>query len=240
MSVSMSTELMAMLQDCGAPDSFAEYLTALGIINGNVLALFSPDETHYNQHLIDPFIHGTTIGTVDHKTDTHAYSTAAILTQIRTECILKQTAIMIKNKNVPQMPPMQAGTTPPEHSVAPNTLKPGVWHTQIRKFEMTQLNGEDRSFPAEILLGAETILSRLLHEHLISKQYTPLRIGEILQSRAYTSSGQVNRWAQQPKRQKFSIDSDNMLSTVAEEPWTPTTETAIADGLKAAKWAFIF
>ena len=121
MSVSMSTELMAMLQDCGAPDSFAEYLTALGIINGNVLALFSPDETHYNQHLIDPFIHGTTIGTVDHKPDIHAFSTAAILTQVRTECISKRTAIMITTKNVPQMPPMQTGNTPPVHSAAPTT-----------------------------------------------------------------------------------------------------------------------
>ena len=60
---------------------------------------------------------------------------------------------------------------------------------------MTQLNGVDRLFPSEILLGAEAVLARLLHEHTSSKHYTPLKLGEVLQARAYTASGQVNTMA---------------------------------------------
>ncbi len=72
-----------------------------------------------------------------------------------------------------------------------------------------------------------------------SEQYTPLKLGEVLQARAYTASGQVNTMAQKPKKQKFAIDADHVLSTMPEEPWVPATHTAVTDGLTAAKWAFL-
>ncbi len=40
---------------------------------------------------------------------------------------------------------------------APKTLSAGVWTTSIRKYEQIQLNGMDRVFPSEILLGAEAV-----------------------------------------------------------------------------------
>ena len=232
-----------MLSDNGAPTTMNDYLLAMRIINPNVLAVFSPDEAHYRQHLVEPFVDGITIATVDYKTDAHPATTTAILLNIRSECLSKRaTAVALANSVVltPPFPPTMPAAGTSDTTTVPKTLKAGVWNTQIRKYEQIQLNGEDRSFPAEVLLGAESVLARVLHEHLTSKQYTPLKLGELLQSRAYTSSGQVNNMAQRPKKQKFAIDSENMLSTVCEEPWTPATHTAVTDGLTAAKWAYIF
>ncbi len=54
MALTLNAELTNMLADSGASPKFGEYLFAMRIINWNVLAVFSPDETHYKQHLVEP------------------------------------------------------------------------------------------------------------------------------------------------------------------------------------------
>ena len=85
----LTADLEQILMDSGATTGMNEYLLAMRITTPNFLAVFSPDEPHYRTNLVDPFVNGIKIGTVDHQTDIHPASTAAILLQVRTECVVK-------------------------------------------------------------------------------------------------------------------------------------------------------
>ncbi len=169
----LNADLEQILMDSGATTGMNEYLLAMRITTPNVLAVFSPDEPHYRTNLVDPFVNGIKIGTVDHQTDIHPASTAAILLQVRTECMVKRAAATAAAFVPPAAPAMALVTASAPSSSVPKTLNAGVWTQQIRKYEMIQLNGVDRVFPSEILLGAEAVLARLLREHTSSKTVHP-------------------------------------------------------------------
>ncbi|OLQ06495.1 Glycine cleavage system H protein, mitochondrial [Symbiodinium microadriaticum] len=57
------------------------------------------------------------------------------------------------------------------------------------------LDGKPRQFPTRRLAGADAVLSRIYHEHTVSKAYTPLLLGEILSARTWTSADELNKLA---------------------------------------------
>ena len=191
MALQLHPDLDQIMQDSGATAAFTQYLLALHILTTDVMALISPDEQHFLAQIITPFINKVSVAGVDYQSDINEHSSRAILLHIRSTCVdlrnakqARATAALLQGVQPPQPPaqPPTASTT-----TVPKTLAPGVWHQQIKKYTSVQLHGVDREFPSTQLLGAESVLARLLHEHTSSKQYTPLKLGEILQARAYTS-----------------------------------------------------
>lgn len=84
-----------------------------------------------------------------------------------------------------------AATTPAVDKI-PKTLPAGVWMSLVKAYNEIQLNGRDRSFPVAELLGSECVVARMWREHNVSKLYTPVGLGEIIQRRSFTASGDVN------------------------------------------------
>ena len=230
MAIALQADLEQILQEAGATQAFTDYFVACRILTPDVVALLSPDADHFTTIFVDAFVNRVTISGSEFQTDIQEHATRAILLHIRSRCLEYRAARQAKAAacllpSTQQLQPQQQQQVPPPttSSAVPKTLQPGVWNQQISRYNKIQLNGVDRDFPCLQLLGAEQVLARLLHEHTCSKQYTPLKLGEILQARAYTSAGQVNWMATRAKRQRLQLDGDNTLSSAADEVWTPGT-----------------
>ena len=121
----------------------------------------------------------------------------------------------------------------------PKTLPAGVWSQQVNKFNAEKLRGRDRSFPEEMLLGAEVVLARMWHEHHVTKMYTPTSLGEILAKRSFTATGEVNMLAKNPKKSNVLTIEDEQLVQEDEKVWSPRSVLSIMDGIEAVVWAWI-
>ena len=118
------------------------------------------------------------------------------------------------------------------------------WAAQIDVYNNRLLDGKKRRFPENMLAGAESVLARVWHEHTKTKAYTPITLGEILQKRLFTASGDVNPLTL--PRQSSAAASGQALRLVngkvvsVEDPqWAPRSLLAIIDGVDAARWALI-
>ena len=80
-------------------------------------------------------------------------------------------------------------TVDPDEKI-PKTF--AYWAAQIDVYNNRLLDGKKRRFPENMLAGAESVLARVWHEHTKTKAYTPITLGEILQKRLFTASGDVN------------------------------------------------
>lgn len=97
-----------------------------------------------------------------------------------------------------------------------------------------------RQFPVAELLGSECVLARMWHEHNVSKQYTPISLGEIIQRRSFTASGEVNPLVKSAKKSTaLSLDEEQHLVQSEDPEWAPKSLLAIIDGVTAAKWAMV-
>ena len=123
------------------------------------------------------------------------------------------------------------------HRVLSTTLRPGQWAEQVEKYESSWSR---RSFPLKMLLGAESVLDRFLHEANSSRLFTPVGLGEILKNRAYAASGQLNVLAQkfEDKALGWRHTGDTAELVEANKQYVPKTQWAIIDGLEAVKWAY--
>ena len=135
--------------------------------------------------------------------------------------------------------PATTSTTTDKDAI-PKTLPPGV-HTQlVEDYNNITLDGEKRTSPEKILLGADKVLARMYHEHHTSKHYTAVTLGEIMSQRVLTSLGTVNS-----NRKKDDLDKrlilDNKQQLVAKEApdWDVRGVSMIMDGIEAVKWAWI-
>lgn len=54
----------------------------------------------------------------------------------------------------------------------------------MKRYKSIQLDGRDPSFPVHELMGAETILAKMWHELSVSKNLSPIFLGDILQKRS--------------------------------------------------------
>ena len=61
-----------------------------------------------------------------------------------------------------------ASAKPPEK--VPTSLPPGEWHRLVTSYNEVTLARRQKTFPMEQLLGAESMIARMLHEHRVSKQ----------------------------------------------------------------------
>ena len=118
---------------------------------------------------------------------------------------------------------------------------PGAWAQLLQNYNKAQLHGEDRCFPQHEIIGSEATLARMFHEHQTTKMYSPIMLGEIVQKRSFTASGDVNSLSAKAKTPKALTIEDDQL-TYQEDPttWTRRSLLAVLDGLQSIKFAMIF
>ena len=68
-------------------------------------------------------------------------------------------------------------TTSDKDSI-PKTLPAKVYTKLVNDYNKIQLDGEDRTFPEKMLLGAHEALARMYHEHHITNHYTATPLGQ--------------------------------------------------------------
>ena len=89
-------------------------------------------------------------------------------------------------------------------------------------------------------LGAEQVITRMWHERHVSKNYTPLQLGELLQARSFSASGEVNPLLKSPKKTGvLLVDEERNLVESDDPTWVPRSVLSVLDGLQAARWAYI-
>ena len=123
---------------------------------------------------------------------------------------------------------------------APKALPPGIYADLVEAYNRVTINGQRRTFPEKLLLGAEKIIARMWHEHVKSKCYTGVKLGELLQHRHFTATGSVNnRVTDKTNETVLTIDADTKtLIEKNKQEWDPHTLLMILDGLEAIKWAW--
>ena len=212
------------------------YLEARGLTTLRLLAHAAADESAFTEAIVAPFIAGFQVGDVDHKHDGDRVLITALFTIAWTDA------------RASGAPPAQPAPPAALHAPAlpaagpvkiPITLAMGEWRSYVDRFE--ERWGGKRRFPVDVLLGAESVLARLLHELHVSKTFTPLGLGEILAVRAYTASGQVNPYATRKLGTQalgLTVKGGTTELAVRETEYDPRTVWACLDGLEAVKWAF--
>eukprot|EP00435_Cladocopium_sp_Y103_P054359 s601_g17.t1 len=123
---------------------------------------------------------------------------------------------------------------------APKTLPAQIWQKQVSRYNAVTIEGRPRRFPEREVLGAEQVLGRMWFEHTTTKSYTPTGLGEILQKRSFTASGDVNPLQKQTKSvQLLRIEDDCLVQDEEGKSWTPRSILAVLDGVNSIRWAWV-
>ena len=86
------------------------------------------------------------------------------------------------------------------------------------------------------------MLSRIYHEHTVSKAYTPLLLGEILSARTWTSADELNKLVaggREPSGGALQVVAGNVVAAEEKKAWEPRGVMAFLDGLEAVRLAWI-
>ena len=110
----------------------------------------------------------------------------------------------------------------------------------IDRYNAVTVNGEQRFFPEQELLGAESVVARVLYEHRTSKLYSPVGLGEVLQRRSFQSNGEVNPLAKRARTSKLSVEDGVLKEEAAnDDDWAPRGYLSLMDGLNSIRWLYI-
>ena len=240
------TTISDLATEAGAGSDLVEYLEDRGIKAPATLALLARDEPEFETILLQPLMTGwkKRNGDIISVNDAEKPIARAILKHMwnlaRTTWTAQQAAM---SSMLPSTPPpstgTSAGTTATKDDKIPKTLPAGVWSAAIQRYEAQQIGGADRTFPTQELLGAESVLARIHHELTVSKLFTPVSLGEILQRRTFQASGEPNSLAKkESKPTTFTVTNDQLVAT-EEQQWQPRSLLAILDGLSSIRWAYV-
>ena len=237
------TSLAQISRDAAAGDVINEYLDIRGIKTPATLALLSRDEAHLEQTLIQPLLQGwpRADGTAITVPDKDKPIAKAVLLHMwmmaRQSWEATQLAAQAKTAPPPSTP-SNAATAPTEDKV-PRSLAPGRWTSLVQDYQSQQIDGQDRVFPVQELLGTETVIARVLHEHETSKSYTPVLLGELISIRTFQANGEPNPLAKRERNVTKLTLTGEQLVAAPEEPWQPRSVLAILDGLASIRWCYI-
>ena len=232
----------------GAGQEISNYLDARGIKAVATLALIAKNEESLMRNLIQPLMGTYTKGALTITLQPEEQPIAeAILRHMWQEARMwwqKRQADMAAASQAPAAPIIASAVGGVASQAAapdkvPKSLPPGVWSQQVIKYNKITLNGRERRFPEQQLLGAESVLARIWYEHQTSKQYSPTGLGDILSRRSFTATGEVNQLAKNPKGSKVLTVEDDQLVQEEERSWSPRSVLAVMDGIMAVTWAFI-
>ena len=231
-----------LANEAAAGKELRRYLESRGIKAVATLALIATSEDELSKTLLEPLLAGWKLPDGDVirlPPDEHPIA-KAILTHMwmLARQSWQASVVAATPTAVATSPAASASPATATADKVPKTLPPGTWQSLVRAFNATQLHGRDRCFPVEELLGAECVLARMYHEHHVSKTYTPIGLGEIVQRRSFTAAGEVNPLAKSVKKTTaLSLDDDHQIIQSDDPEWSPKSMLAIIDGITAVKWA---
>ena len=239
------TDLEDLLNEAAAGPDIKKYLLARGIKTIGTLALVAKDEEALARHIITPLTSGWGSGSdaVTIPRDEQPIAAAVLLhawTLARTSWA-KTLAASTPSPGpaTPASLSLGASPTSTSESKVPKNLPAGKWTELVNSYNAVTVAGRPRSFPVREILGAECVIARLWHEKHVSQLFSPLLLGEILQHRSFTASGDINPLAKTGKKQTaLSLDEDRQLVETEEQTWSPRSVLSVLDGITACRWAF--
>ena len=125
----------------------------------------------------------------------------------------------------------------PSAAAGPPPKSFDAWGPLVQAYNAKLLDGKPRQFPTRRLAGADAVLSRIYHEHTVSKAYTPLLLGEILSARTWTSADELNKLAAGGR--EIQVVAGNIVAAEEKKAWEPRGVMAFLDGLEAVRLAWI-
>ena len=164
-----------------------------------MLALIAADVNNFENKAVKKFIDGHIFGGTEFKNTNDEDVVRA--TMIATWQIARRThdnEFNTATASQTQAQPPAATATIPSTNV-PNSLPYGIWSTQVKKYNQIQIVNKNRSLPENQLVGADKVLARVHHEHTAPKNFTPIQLGNILTTRSFTATGEIDKLALKDK-----------------------------------------
>ena len=244
-----------VLAEAGAEQELVDFLAAKSIHRVPTFALLTKSAAEACTKIAEALITGACIGATDHKWTgdpdvlraqvAHLWQECnnqwhVTQSQIQTQITAAATAAATATATALAGAPGTATASPASASKkVPKELPDGIWNQQIGKYNAVQVNGANRKFPEEALVGAEAVLARMWHEHTVTKVYTPTKLGEIVTARSFTATGEVNQLATKKDKTVTRL-VDGAFEEQDPEIWDPKSAWALTDALEGIKWAMIF
>ena len=222
-----------------------DYLAARGIRTTATLALLAKTEADLEKCLMLPLFGGwkTTSGTLLSVPPEEQPIVQAILLHMWSICRKDWTDSQVPAVAAPSATWSPSATTTSKATTTedkvPKTLPAGIWSSLIKKYQEEQLHGVNRIFPQRELLGAEVTLARMHHELHNSRMFTPIALGEIVERRSFTASGDANPLSKNKRAQALTLEDSQLVYQEDQPSWTPRSVLATLDGLSSIKWAMI-
>jgi len=238
----LAAELKKLCDDAGVEEEAQEFLSVKMIRHTSTLANLAIDEESYVDVLVKPLSDGITIGARTFKAKSSAAVTRATILALVEDAkrVRKNTTISATLSTPPSATHLATAapaTTTSDTDKAPKTLPKNAWQNKIKRWEESYT--PNRVFPARVLLGAESVLARMIWEHE-NKCYTLLQLGEIMQFRSFTAMDEINKLATRDFDKALEIRAYNSIGTKRQKVFEPNSILTICDSLDAAKWAFVF
>ena len=242
--------LTELAQNAGAGPQITEYLEARGIRTTPTLALISNDRKTFLAQIVQPLLDGYQKGTtrialeeeekpIAQAVMEHMWREAQLQWQRRQAVLPLPPPGMTAGAPTPMPGPSNAASAPAVEK-PPKQLPSQVWQKQISRYNNVTVDGRPRKFPEKEVLGAESVLGRIYHEHVVTRSYTPVALGEILQKRSFTASGEVNPLQKQTKASHLlRVEDDVIVQDEDCKTWTPKSVLSVMDGVNSIRWAWI-
>ena len=232
--------LAKILDEAGAEDRLRKYLSAWKINTVAILAAIATDTKELDKVLMKPLEDGFVLpdSTKLKLSELELPVERARLRQIWKACDKAENGAATKT-----LPAVPVASGSGQSSKVPKDLPAGYWQTQIALYQAMKIHGEARKFPQELLIGAEGILARVLHE-IKSETYTAIGLHEIAQSRYFNAAGEPNPLSSAKRKAKLTgtvltINEEHQLEAEPEVPWHPKSVLAFLDCLESIKFAWI-
>ena len=156
--------LAEIAAQAGAGSEITQYLEQRGVRSLGALALVASDVDQLDNVLVAPLLAGWRPNPAE-----PGIQLSDFMWALATETRKRVAASAVI---VPTAPSASAATAPTAgDSKTPKTLPAGEWRNLMDRYNSITFNGEPREFPEEELLGAESVVARVLHEHRITKSY---------------------------------------------------------------------
>lgn len=230
-------------KSAGAGSEIMAYLADRKVKTVPTLALMAKDENALEKVVITPLMSGwkCTDGSVIKLADVEKPIAEAVLRHMWTLSCQEWAAQQSSAASTTTAGPTSTSTTSKSsgEEKVPKQLPSGVWALLINNYESQQIQGQDRTFPIQEVIGADQTLARIYHELHTSKLFTPVGLGEILSKRTFQASGEPNPLSRKEKPSTTFTVANEQLVALEDTPWQPRSVLSILDGLASIRWAYI-
>ena len=180
-----ATALKSLLHEAGVKDALIEYIYNPGITTVALFARVGISETEIRERITEPYF------------ATLPEQPTSLPVRVLTEATVLSAWDDAKEHGLHLQPHLfQLLRWRPRVLLQLLRTRPTTAYCplQVEKYESSW--SPRRSFPVKMLLGAESVLVRLLHEANSCRMFTPVGLGEILKNPAYVPNGHLNVLAQ--------------------------------------------